>query len=181
MNKTLKRLIKKGKSMKKPKIVAVNRPPTSSIMKWLLIAALLLLAGFCLFYILKITSPGVAALYAEKFEVNEESPKYEVLFVKNPDCPACIAFQPVFDKVRDSMPGVKFTEETASSPAVASYSISVVPTLFIKDTRGTPIPDAKKEGGMSEKELITFINSFVPAQYTSVASTPTVSSVTTSE
>lgn len=180
MNKTLRRMMKKKKPFnnKRPKIVTVNRPPSTPWMKWLLVLCLVLLVGFTIFYIVKITSSSFAAKYAEKFE---EPKQFEMLLVHNPSCPACQAFHPVFTRMKEAMPGIKFSEiiydSKSPDPSLASSNITAIPTIIMKDPQGVDIPGARNEGGLNEKELVDFINKYVPAQYTSQAVTPTVSGV----
>lgn len=164
MNKTLKKLLKKGKKVKpmgNPKIVTVNKPK-NPLMKWLIVLALVLLLGFSIFYIMKITSPSFARMYAERF-TDDAQPTYEVVLIKRPDCPACIAFDPTYTAVKESMPGVKFTEKIASDESVAQYGITVVPTIVVLDKSGKAIAGARREGGMSEDDFRGFVASFTQA------------------
>lgn len=152
----IRKALSKLKNRVKPKIVSVNRPSSvPGYMQWLIFGLIFLLVAFSTSYIVKLVSPSYAAMYAEKFSQGEQ-PKPRVLLVKKDGCGACRNFQPVFDGVASTMPGVIFEQKLAEQVDMSALKVSAVPTTIVYGVNGQE--DKRYEGSMSAEELVKLIS-----------------------
>jgi len=120
--------------MKKTILAKAQGNKNSPVMRYMLIAALVILLGFSIAYVY-----GIQRSTKEKFD---NSPVFSVTYIFSPTCPHCIKFSPVFDK---------WTEANSSSfdvnrydraseqgkVFVQQYGISAYPTTLITKADGT--------------------------------------------
>lgn len=117
------------------KVIAQNSP----MMKYILIATLIILLGFAIAYIYNIHETN------EKFES-----KYNVVYIYSQTCPYCTKFQPVFDKwVEENKDTINVQaahyEKSSKEGAMYAekYSISGFPIVIVE----------KPDGSLADKQI----------------------------
>jgi thioredoxin-related protein len=143
--------------MKKSPVPVEKITIDNSFMRYILIAALVVLLGFSVLYIFNIQKTTKEAF--------ENVGKYQVVYIYSNTCGHCTRFTPTFNTYATSVTADNVTTASfeKSMPSAEPYMgyVSAFPTVLVLDAQGKLINS--KMGNMSLAELQGFVSSTIAA------------------